>query len=166
MFEIIGVAIWILAGIRWGDWKNWALYQPTIIYFILCDVLYYYITYNHPLWDLEPTWPLKYKLVSLFGEFLVFASTILLYIGRFPTKRWPSLFWIVLWVVIYTISEWVLWKFGVFSYHNNWNLFDSFLFNFLLFLMLRLYYRKPLTALLLSVPICIILIMLNSVPLA
>lgn len=165
MAEIIGVIVWILAVIRWGDWRNWNLYQPTIIYFIFLDVLYYYITYTHPLWKLEPTWPLKYKIVSLFGEFLVFASTVLIYLGRYPTKRWISIGWIALWVIIYTSVEWVLLKLGVFSYHNNWNLFDSFLFNILLFSMLRFYFRKPLKALLLSVPICVLLIILNSVPL-
>ena len=55
MAEIIGVCMWILLGLKWGDWKNWAAYQSTIVYFIFCDTLYYLISHSHPLWTLEPT---------------------------------------------------------------------------------------------------------------
>lgn len=164
MAEIIGVSLWILMGIKWGDWRNWSKYQPTIVYFIFCDVLYYLITYSHPLWSLEPTWPLKTKLICLFGEFIVFASTVLIFIGNYPTVRLFSTWWTLLWVIIYTVIEWILLKLGVFTYQNNWNLVDSFLFNILLFVFLRLYFKKPVVALLASFPICMILIYLNRIP--
>ncbi|HSU79891.1 MAG TPA: hypothetical protein VLK78_05695, partial [Candidatus Angelobacter sp.] len=49
------------------------------VYFIFCDTLYYLISHSHPLWTLEPTWPIKTRLVALFGEFIVFAITVLFY---------------------------------------------------------------------------------------
>jgi hypothetical protein len=164
MAEIIGVSIWILLGLKWGDWRNWSNYQSTFVYFIFCDVLYYYITYTHPLWTLEPTWPLKTKLICIFGEFIVFASTVLIFLGNYPTNRLFSTWWTFMWVIIYTVNEWILLKLGVFSYHHNWGLFHSFLFNILLFVMLRLYFKKPVGALLLTLPIIISLIYLTSIP--
>lgn len=164
MAEIIGVSTWLFAGLRWGDWRNWHKYHATILYFILGDVLYYYITYHHRLWSLTPTPPLKTELVCLVGEFLVFASTILIYLGRYPNGHFISAWWTCLWVLIYTVNEWILFLTGTFTYDNGWTLFDSFLFNILMLILLRLHYKKPLLTLILSIPISIILIILNSIP--
>jgi hypothetical protein len=147
-----------VATLRWGDWRNWSKYHATILYFIFGDVLYYYVTYSHRLW------PLKNELVCLVGEFIVFACTVLIYLGKYPPGHFISLWWTSLWVIIYTANEWILLKTGTFTYNNGWTLFDSFLFNILLFILLRLHYKMPLITLILSVPISIILILLNSIP--
>lgn len=164
MAEIIGVSTWILAALRWGDWRNWHKYHATILYFILGDVLYYYITYNHRLWSLVPTWPLKHELVCVAGEFIVFASTILIFLGRYPSGRFISTWWTLVWASIYTVNEWILLKTGTFTYEHGWTLFDSFLFTILMFIMLRLHYKRPLFTIVISVPILILLIFLNSIP--
>lgn len=164
MAEIIGVSTWILAALRWGDWRNWHKYHATILYFILGDVLYYYTAYNHRLWSLVPTWPLKYELVCLAGEFIVFTSTILIFLGRYPAERFISTWWTAVWVIIYTANEWILLETGTFIYQHGWTLFDSFLFNILMFTLLRLHYKRPLFTLVISVPISILLIFLNAIP--
>ncbi|MBM7656538.1 hypothetical protein [Neobacillus cucumis] len=164
MAEIIGVSTWILAALRWGDWRNWRNYYGTILYFILGDVLYYYVTYTHRLWSLVPTWPLKNELVCLTGEFIVFASTILIFLGRYPCSHLLSTWWTTLWVLIYTANEGILKITGAFTYQHGWTLFDSFLFNILLFILLRLHYKMPLITMILSIPIAILLIILNSIP--
>jgi hypothetical protein len=164
MAEIIGVSTWILAAFRWGDWRNWGKYHATILYFILGDALYYYVANNHRLWSIEPTWPLKSELVSLTGEFIVFACTVLIFIGRYPKGQYVSTWWTAFWVIIYTVNEWILSITGTFTYHHGWTLFDSFMFNILLFILLRLHDKRPLFTLLLSVPVSIILIYINSIP--
>ncbi|QGQ45110.1 CBO0543 family protein [Metabacillus sediminilitoris] len=164
MAEIIGVSTWIVAALRWGDWRNWNKYHATILYFILGDVLYYYVSYQHRLWTLEPTWPLKNELICLVGEFIVFACTVLIYIGKYPRDHFISFWWTALWVIIYTINEWILLKTGTFTYHHGWTLFDSFLFNILMFILIRLHFKMPVITLILSVTISIILIFLNSIP--
>ncbi|MEH7332984.1 CBO0543 family protein [Neobacillus drentensis] len=164
MAEIIGVSSWIFAGIRWGDWRNWRMYYGTILYFILGDVLYYYVSYNHRLWSLIPTWPLKNELTCIAGEFIVFASTILIFLGRYPAHRFLSAWWTALWVIIYTANEWILIKTGTFKYEHGWTLFHSFLFSILMFILIRLHHKKPVLTILISIPISIILIYLNSIP--
>ncbi|MEH7416075.1 hypothetical protein V7266_12400 [Neobacillus drentensis] len=164
MAEIIGVSTWILAGLKWGDWKNFSKYYGTILYFILGDVLYYYLSYNHRLWSLAPTWPIKSEFVCLTGEFIVFTSTILIFLGRYPCSRFISLWWTALWVVIYTANEWILLKTDTIKYYHGWTILDSFLFNILLFCLLRLHYKKPSFTFVISIPISIILIYLYSIP--
>lgn len=164
MAEIIGVTTWIVAALRWGDWRSWSKYHATILFFLFGDVLYYYVTYTHRLWTLEPTWPLKHELICLVGEFIVFSCTVLIYLGKYPKGPFISIWWTALWVIIYTANEWILLKTGTFTYHYGWTLFDSFLFSILMFLLLRLHFKLPLFTLILSIPISIILIYLNSIP--
>ncbi|PFO09639.1 hypothetical protein COJ85_01430 [Bacillus sp. AFS076308] len=165
MAEIIGVSTWILAAIRWGDWKNWPKYYSTILYFLLGDALYYYVSYTHRLWSLEPTWPLKNEVICIAGEFIVFACTILIFMGKYPSHLFISIRWTAIWVMIYTANEAILLWTGTFSYHHGWTIFHSFLFNILLFILLRLHYKKPLWTMLFSIPITTILILINEIPL-
>ncbi|GED29342.1 hypothetical protein [Brevibacillus centrosporus] len=82
---------WTLAGTRWGDWRHWKKYQPTILYLLLLNVLYYYITYHHRLWYLHPQWPLNSELICVLGELIVFTSTVLIFLGRYPEGKLFSL---------------------------------------------------------------------------
>ncbi|MFC5452063.1 hypothetical protein [Paenibacillus aestuarii] len=164
MAEIIGVSFWSLAGLLWGDWRNWGKYHATILYFLFCDVAYYYVAYSHRLWNLTPTWPLRYELVSLFGEFLVFASTVLIFLGRYPANRFFSIWWTLLWVAIYTANEWVLLLTGTFTYDFGWTLYKSCMVSVLQFIFLRLHFKKPLLTIILSVPMAAFLIYLCKVP--
>lgn len=164
MAEIIGVITWMMFALKWGDWKNWDKYHSTILYFILGDILYYYVSYRHRLWSLEPKWPLTNELECLAGEFIVFACTILIYLGKYPANLFLSACWILMMVIIYTVIEWILRLTGTFSYHHGWTLFHSFLFNILMFILLRWHFKKPLFSLLISVPISIILMILYSIP--
>jgi hypothetical protein len=164
MAEIIGVSTWLLAALRWGDWRNFSKYYGTILYFIFFDLLYYFITYNHRLWSLFPTPPLRYELVCLAGEFIVFACTILIFIGRYPAQSLFSVKWTALWVLIYTSNEWILLKTGTMVYTNGWTLFHSFLFCIVMFIFLRLHDKKPILTMLISIPVPILLIIIFSIP--
>jgi hypothetical protein len=79
MATIIAVCSWVIAGVVWGDWRNWAKYHTTVFYFMFCDIMYYLVTVDHRLWSLEPTWPLHSELVVIWGELIVFTSTVLIY---------------------------------------------------------------------------------------
>jgi hypothetical protein len=165
MAEIIGVCTWLIAALRWGDWRNWQRYYSTILYFLLGDALYYYVSYTHRLWSLEPTWPLKNEVTCIAGEFIVFACTILIYMGKYPPNHFISIRWTAIWVMIYTVNEVILLWTGTFSYQHGWTIFHSFMFNILLFILLRLHFKKPLWTMLLSIPVTTILIFINSIPL-
>jgi hypothetical protein len=165
MATIIAVCSWVIAGVVWGDWRNWAKYHTTVFYFMFCDIMYYLVTVDHRLWSLEPTWPLHSELVVIWGELIVFTSTVLIFLGRYPAGRFISIWWTLLWVSMYTFIEWILLLAGTFKYSNGWTLLYSFLFSILVFVFLRLHYLRPLTTYILSIPTFFILIYLNSVPL-
>lgn len=49
MYRIMMGAIFIITCWKWGDWKNWKLYYPTIQFLIIGDLKANFLLYNKPL---------------------------------------------------------------------------------------------------------------------
>ncbi|WP_110840812.1 CBO0543 family protein [Paenibacillus flagellatus] len=163
VFIILAIAF-ILAAWKWGDWRTWQKYHSTILYFLFCDALYNYFTYEYPLWRHTPiSWIPSYTGIELLAM-ICFACTPLIYLGRFPNKRWKSISWVFLWVSLYSAIEGGLYLLGAMKYDHGWTFLHSVLFNMLMFPMLRLHFKHPLFTYLLSVPITITLLHLTKVP--
>lgn len=141
-YQIIVTFIITIAALKWGDWKNWRLYYPTILYFIVGDLLYTILTYNYPLWEFESPL-LKTTFSDILICFVFFPATIFLYLPRFPKGVSKQILYVLLWVVIYTATEIISFTFGFFSYHNGWNIYWSILVNCFMFPSLWIHYKKP-----------------------
>jgi len=135
----------ILICYKFGDWRNWKKYYPTILFFILSNVVCILLVYNHPFWFYE-TKILNRTFSDLLISITVYPSTVMLFIPNFPKKLTKIITHISFYVVIYTIAELIGVKLGYFTYHNGWNTWYSLTFNFILFPILILHYKKPLYA--------------------
>jgi hypothetical protein len=144
-YQIIVSAIMALAAWRLGDWRNWKLYYPTILYFIVGEFLYGLLCYNYPLWSFESPL-LKSTLSEILIAFVFYPSTILIYLPHMPAAPAKKIAYMLLWVGIFSITEEVSYRLGFFSYHNGWSIWLSVLFNCTMFPLLWLHYRKPLWA--------------------
>lgn len=164
MIYILALAGWIFSAWRWGDWKNWQCYHTSIFYICFCDIFYYFLTFHYPLWRLEPKGVVSSRTLAIMIELVIFICTTLIYLGRFPKGRWKPVLWIGFWILLYTSLEWGLSRLGVFVYFHGWTLFKSTLFDILAFPIVRLHFSKPLLTYILSIPITIILLYLNHVP--
>lgn len=162
-YQIIVTVIMLLCAIRWGDWRNWKLYYPTMLFFALVDLLYGLLTYNYPLWEFESPL-LKTTLSDILISLVFFPATILLYLPHFPKEIKKQVPYILLWVIIYTITEIVSHKLGFFSYHNGWNIWWSILFNLFMFPLLQLHHKKPHWTLLISIILAIMCLAYFKVP--
>ena len=144
-FNIIASLFFLIAAWKWGDWHNWRKYYPTIIFFLLINYAYGYITYNYPLWQFESPL-LKTTLCDIFVSIVAYPSTILLFLPHYPNTLYKRIFYILMWVTLYSILEFFSFKLGFFSYHNGWNMWWSVLFNGLMFPIFRLHHQNPLYA--------------------
>lgn len=143
-FNIMVSLLILAAAWRWGNWRNWQKYYPTILFFILADYAYGYITYNQPLWQYESPL-LKTTLSDLFVSLIGYPSLILLFLQYYPKGIYKRIVYISLWVILhFTLIELLALKLGFFSYHNGWNVWYAFLFDCFMFPMFRLHYKKPL----------------------
>jgi len=165
LYNIVVCLVDVLVAWVWGDWRNWRNYQSSILYLIVCDLIYNLLTYNHPLWEYKSTLPiLNHTILNMITMFVAYPSIMLVYLGRFPTERMKQIIWVGFWVSLWSFLEWLSIQLGNFSYLNGWNFIWSFLFNIVLFSMVRLHYKMPLLTYGLSFILAVVLLSIFDVP--
>jgi len=130
---------------KFADWKNWEKYYPTILFFILSNVVCVLLIYKNPLW-LYKSQILNCTFCDLFVCITVYPSTVMIFIHNFPKKIIKIISHISFYVAIYTIAEFIGFRLGYFTYHNGWDIWHSLIFNYVMFLVLILHYKKPVYA--------------------
>lgn len=141
--------LFMLAAIKWGNWKNWREYYPTILFFIAGDLLHNFLLYNHSKWTFKETIFAEqilsnHTIISLMIMIIVYPSTVLIYLGRFPKDRTKQIAWLLFWVAIYSVIEVInLHYLHLIEHHNGWSIGWSILFNFAMFTILRIHHTFP-----------------------
>ncbi|MFD1039248.1 CBO0543 family protein [Virgibacillus byunsanensis] len=162
--------LFLLAGFKWGDWKRWRYYYPTILFLICVDLLKNFLLYDYRMWTYQETFfgeniLQNHTFINLVIMAIVYPSTVLIYLGRFPQERRKQIFWFSLWILIYWIVEYInLTYLDLINHHNDWNMWWSFLFLIVMFLMLKIHHKNPLLAWGLSVIFILILWIVFDIP--
>jgi hypothetical protein len=153
MVNTIYGLIWVGILLKWGDWKNWRKYYPTLLFFILGDFLYMYLLSDHyPMWRYSPSPGDKnIGITNTHISFSIMAikypATCLAYLAHFPTQGlWKKVLYYLAWVIVYFANELVDLHFQLIKYFNGWNLWWSVLFNSVIFLILKIHFHNPLFA--------------------
>ena len=123
MYLIFLAIISIIICYKFGDWRNWKNYYPTILFFILSNVTYILLVYNNPLWLYESK-ILNHTFSDLFICITVYPSTVMLFIPHLPSKKTKIFLHISIYVAIY-ILEFIAMKLGYFTHLNGWNMWYS-----------------------------------------
>ena len=156
---------------KWGDWRNWKSYYPTILFLIIGDLSYISLTSDKTLWQYESS-IFTGDFVELLIAIIIFPCTCLIYFALYFKLRKSNLIgnnrhlilFFLFGASIYTIFEWLSFKLGFFSYHNGWNIYWSFAFNCIMFPLILLHYKKPLWAWPLSVVFAFLIIHIFDLP--
>lgn len=148
LFEAL---LFLLAAMRWGDWRNWKMYYPTILFFIGGDLMKNALLHDHLMWTYQETVVgekilFGHLVINLLVMAVIYPSTIFIYLGKFPLEKGKRIFWILFWVGIYLIMEAINLHFDAFNYHHGWNIWWSLIFNIVMFVILWIHHRKPLAA--------------------
>ncbi|WP_446715567.1 CBO0543 family protein [Bacillus sp. OTU530] len=141
--------LFLIGAWRFGDWKNWRKYYPTIVFYISVDFSISVLTYEYPLWLFHKSLLIpNHTITDFFMTFTAFPSVILLYLSRYPyTSRWSwQVSYVTLWVIFFTTVESVFKFAKLISYHNSWNFWWSVTVWAFMFVVLRLHHTKPLCA--------------------
>lgn len=168
MVNILYASIYIGAALKWADWKNWKLYYPTILFYMVGDLLYQFLFFNYSMWEYVPiggdvNWA-SHTHISLLIMFIKYPLTILIFLANLPERRSWYIFYSFGWTVIYSINESIdLWMGGIVHKHG-WNMGWSTLFSFVMFNILTIHYRKPMLAWLVSIIFAIFLWNVFDVP--
>jgi hypothetical protein len=162
----IFLAIFVIwATYRWGDWRNWQKYHPTMMYFALGNLLYNFLCANHMLWTLAPDVLSNAGLTEMVYTFIIFPASALLFLTNYPQGRKKVFFHYVQWVLIYGSGEYIFYLFGRIYYQYSWSFAWSIAFNIIMFPMLKLFSVKPLIAYILSALLTVFWMKMFHIPL-
>ncbi|MEN2767565.1 CBO0543 family protein [Ornithinibacillus xuwenensis] len=168
--HIIYNILFILAGYKWGDWREWRKYYPTILYFILCDLFANFLIYHYPLWSYQETifgmdFLSNHTSISLMIMFIAYPVTILIYLGKFPEENWKKFLWMAYWVFIYSTIEFINLEYlNLITHNNGWSMYWSIAFNIVMFTTLRIHHLRPTLAWIISLAWAIFIIIMLDVP--
>jgi hypothetical protein len=145
------ISLWVLlASWRWGDWKNFKLYYPTMLYIALFNLLYVFFAHEFfHLWELKSDIG-NHTTTFLLHSFIINPFSAFLFLSNYPSKFKSQILHTLKWIFLFLIVEWVGYKLGRIAYFNGWNFWWSVLFIMVMFPMLRLHYVKPVLTLFLS----------------
>jgi hypothetical protein len=157
MYLFINI-FYLIAGLIWGDWRNWKQYYPTILFFIIGDLLYNFLLYKKSMWIFHDLILPNHTMITLLAMTISYTATVLIYLGKFPEGWMKRFFWFLLWSGVYLAAEYFNYKMGFITYHHHWNFGWSVFFTIIIFLILPIHQKKPLLAWLLSIIIIISLL--------
>jgi len=148
----------VIAAWRWSDWKHWRMYHPSMLYIAAGGLLYEYITKNQTMWLFHPDFLYNQTITVIVYAVLTMPLTVLIFLSNFPETLGKQIRHIGYWIGIYIAVEAILLTTGRISYQNGWNFWYSFLFDCMMFPMIRLHHTRPLLAYVISLPIVVLLV--------
>jgi hypothetical protein len=164
LIRLISVSTFLVIAYKWGDWKNWKKYYPTMTFFGMADLIYVTVFNNKPLWDF-PTNLLVSSLDELLLIFGCFFPTTLVFLSRYPTKLYNQIVYNSMWIGIYTSLEVINLKLGTVEYFNGWNIWWSLLHNTIQFPLIALHHKNPILTWIIALIYLVVCMKIFNVPL-
>ncbi|MFE8699575.1 CBO0543 family protein [Cytobacillus sp. FJAT-54145] len=161
----VALSIFVIFAVwRWGDWRNWQKYHTTMLYFALGNLTYNFLTASYFLWRFNSDFLSNHTLTEMLYTFIVFPGTALLFLSNYPTTKKEQLKHYIRWVAIYVLVELVFIFTNHIHYNYGWHLGWSAAFDVIMFPILYLFYKKPIIAYLISIPIAVFFLWWFKVP--
>ncbi len=135
---------------KWGDWKHWELYYPTLLFYNIGALTENIITNNKSLWLFYGSYSIDRLADYIFG-FLIFPCIIIIFLSRYPKGILKQILFMLGFIVFMSFVELILYYIGELKYYNGWNIGWSILLYIGVFPLLKLHYKKPLLAMLVLV---------------
>jgi hypothetical protein len=160
MYLFLVIGVYILFAKIFVDWKRWKEFYPTIQFYIICNLLYNFVFYQHTLWRYKAVtvpW-LNHTLIEISFTFFIVPVVIMIYLQYFPKGNRKYLY-VGIWVAYFSFIEYLFEKKGLFVYENGWNFLWSTFFNLIAFTIIRVHHKNQLAALIISIPLIILLLL-------
>jgi hypothetical protein len=156
----------VTAFVAWqrGYLRDWTKYHHTMLYMFSMGMLYEFLTRDYHLWLFNSDFLLNRPMITILYATITMPLSVLMFLSRCPTEIRKVVIYYCLWIIIYIGGEFILGIFGRISYFHGWNLWWSLLFDCIMFPMLRLHFKHPLAAYMLSIPIIMMYIFVFKVP--
>lgn len=163
LIRIISVSIFLISAYKWGDWKNWKKYYPTMVFFGMGDLIYATVFYDKPLWDF-PTNFLVSPLDELLLIFGCFFPTTLTFLSHYPKKAFSQIAYNSMWIGIYMSLELINIILGTIEYYRGWNIGWSLLHNTIQFPLIALHHKNPILTWVIALIFLVVIMKIFKIP--
>jgi len=102
------------------------------------------------VWELDGFFINMFVTDSLY-TMIAYPCLVVLFLSNYPEEIRLKILYYLKYIGVATIIEWAAGKMDSIEYFEGWNLWWTILFYFIMFPMLRLHYRNPVRALMLSI---------------
>ncbi|WP_054752834.1 CBO0543 family protein [Piscibacillus salipiscarius] len=135
--------------------------------FMVINLTYNVLYYNHTLWafrGITAEW-LSHSIINIAFTFFIVPIGLMIYLQRFPKHRTKQMIYVSAWVIFYTIIQTLFAHRGMYVYDNGWNGWMNILLNAALFVVVYVHYRRPVRAIVISIPLAILFYLMFPFPL-
>lgn len=129
---------------KWGNWKNWKEYYPTILYVVIGDLAYNFVFFEFTLWEYKSL--VNHTFSDLLIAITVFPCAVILFLTHFPQGFLKKTLYISLWAAGNTLIEFISVSMNGMAYDHGWTIFYSLGLYFFAFILVRLHLKHPLIA--------------------
>jgi len=142
------VVFFIIVSLLFGAWKRLNEFYPTLLFWIIGDLLYASLLHDFRVWEFQPVWidhfilP-THTIIATAISFLIYPSVIVVYLGRFPENIVRRICWVVFWALIFEGIELIAYLNESIIHQYGWTLAYSFLFNIVTFSLPAIHKWKP-----------------------
>ncbi|MCA1056664.1 hypothetical protein LCM10_16900 [Rossellomorea aquimaris] len=167
---LVFLLFYTFLGWRFGNWKEFPTFYPTMLFFIIGDLLSQFLLFDYPMWKFQSSdfisqsLHLNHTIIALLKMLIQYTSTVAIFIGRLPDTLPKKILWVLLWSGIYAITEGMTYAFGIMTYHHGWHFGWDLVFTVMMFTMLIIHHKNPILAWAASLPIIIALWVIFDIP--
>lgn len=112
MLLILLSAILCFLCCQYGDWKNWRLYYPTCLFYVIGVITENIVTEKKQLWHIE-CFPMKGVLADYYIAYVIFPFIIILFLSNYPKTIISQVKRLILFVFSLSFIEYI----GYFKKH-------------------------------------------------
>ncbi|MFC4802269.1 MULTISPECIES: CBO0543 family protein [Neobacillus] len=159
--------LYLLGSWRWGDWRNWKEYYPTILFFVTVNFFISIIMYEYPLWTYKESFFIpNHTIVDFIIAFLIFPQMAFIFLSKYPFQAslLKQIGYASIWVIFGIAIESLFKAANLISYDHGWNFWWSLIVWIFMFFGLRLHHTRPILAWFLCFACTIFLILYFHIP--
>jgi hypothetical protein len=159
---LVFVLLYIGICFKWGAWRRWREFYPTILYVIIGDLAYNFVFHDYSLWAYSGLF--NHTTSDLIIAFCVFPSMVILFLTHWPQGYLKQALYVIAWATVHTLIEGLSILIGNFCYTNGWCIIYSFLFLIIAFLLIKLHYSHPLIVWPISAALAVLVMLIFRLP--